>query len=68
MRHHPNELLVSGALELSKLLGELLDEQEAARKTAIDEPAMVALDAPGAKQPDDPRLSGTERGERVSER
>ena len=37
VRHHADQLLVGGALELAQLLGQLLDEQEAAREAAIDE-------------------------------
>ena len=68
MGHHANQLLVGGPLELPQLLGELLDQQEAAREAAIDERAVVALHAPRAEQPDHARLAGLERGERIAER
>ena len=53
VRHHPNQLLVGGPLELPQLLGQLLDQQEAAREAAIDERAVVALHPPRAEQPDE---------------
>ena len=53
---------------MPQLLGQLLDQEKAARETAIDERAMVTLDPSRPEEAHQPRVAGRKRGERIGER